>query len=120
MSRAPRLQVINQFKPKPVFDSLPALSGYAEEKAILHDAVEGSRALQEAISAAVARFASSNRMTPEDASAILLGAAKGRDAARIHPHSADRTGHRPGEVLARPIGEIIKPIVARVMEGSRG
>jgi hypothetical protein len=93
--------VINQFKPKPVFYSLPPLAAKGDRLEYERDAIEGSERLRDAILATL--------------DIKQLGNAPGRPT-RIHPTATDRTGHRPQEITARPIGEIIKPIVRRVTE----
>lgn len=76
-----------------------------------------SQALFEATTAAIARFANDNRMTEQEAATILLGREPQGVVARIRPCATSRTGHSPFEITARPIGEIIKPIVERARLG---
>lgn len=92
-------------------NDVPTEFGY--DRAFERDSVEATKALGEAIGAAVMRFASANSMSIEEAQALLIGSEPLRrsNVLRIRP-PIDNTGHRPREVVPRPIGEIILPIVA--------
>ena len=79
------------------------------------ESVVASAALREACSIFMLASHEQRRLTfDEQLALVAAGKAKVRPK---HPtRHSDRTGHRPSEIIARPIGEIIKPIVARVME----
>ena len=64
------------------------------------------------------RFAAENRMSIEEAQALLIGSEPTRTPRQIRFDTADYTGHRPEAIVARPIGEFTTPIAVRIL--SRG
>lgn len=91
------------------------LSGVYERDAYQWDAIGGSERLKDAIGAAVMRYAAANRMSIAEAAALLIGTEPSRLSQPVRLRTADYTGHRPSEIIARPIGEILEPIVSRTI-----
>lgn len=112
----PRGVAVTQKRKEQSVYQASALSGIYERDAYEWDAISGSDRLRCATTLAIMRFAEDHRVSESEASAILLGT-RGSSAPRAHFSTADHTGHRPSEIVARPIGEIIKPIVERVLNG---